>query len=143
MQRLASNATAATPSPYDQRGFSLIELLVAIGIVGILIAIAAPSYRDQIRRGAVQEGTEALASGRVNAEQYFLDNRTYAFAPCPANTERFTLSCVSDATTYTLTATGSGNVAGFVYTINQAGTRTTAGTWGSGNCWIVKKGMSC
>ena len=46
-------------------------------------------------------------------------------------------------TTYQITATGTGNMASFVYTINQAGLRTTAGPWGSGNCFLTKKGDSC
>jgi len=125
------------------RGFTLVELLIAIAIIGILLGIAVPSYREHIRRGAVEEATAALSSGRVGIEQFFLDNRTYAAAPCPASTGHFTVTCASNATTYTITATGTGTVAGFVYTLNETDTRTTDGPWGTGNCWITKKGDSC
>jgi type IV pilus assembly protein PilE len=125
-------------------GFTLVELMITIAIIGILAAIAIPSYREHVRRGAVEEGLAQLASGRVAVEQFFLDNRTYVGSPCPAGTTRFAITCVLNAATYTLTATGSGNVSGFVYTLNQTGLRvTTASPWGTGNCWIARKGDSC
>ena len=52
-------------------------------------------------------------------------------------------------TSFTLTATGSGNTAPFVYTVDQIGNRTTVVTggpsgWNSGaTCWIVKNGQAC
>jgi len=132
-----------TPEWQRSRGFSLIEMMVVVAIAAILLSIAIPSYREYVRRGAVEAATAALASGRVVDEQYFLDNRSYVDAPCPTSTEQFTITCASDATTYTLTATGKEGMAGFVYTINETDTRTTAGPWGSGNCWITRKGDSC
>ncbi len=125
------------------RGFSLIELMIVVAIASILLAVAIPSYRDYTRRGAIEGATAALASGRVVDEQFFLDNRSYTDAPCPTSTDQFTITCASDDTTYTITATGTDNMAGFVYTINEADTRTTAGPWGTGNCWITRKGDSC
>jgi type IV pilus assembly protein PilE len=128
-----------------QLGFTLIELLITITIVGILASIAVPSYVDYLRRGAAEEGTAALADGRVALEQYYLDNKKYSGAgsPCPADTSKFTMKCEPDVAKYTITATGKGNMASFVYTIDQTGLRTTAGPWGSGNCFITKKGGSC
>jgi type IV pilus assembly protein PilE len=71
----------------------------------------------------------------------------YTDMPCPTSTDSFDIVCNNPAdpndTTYTITATGNGNVAGFVYTIDQANLRTTAGPWGSGNCWITRKGNGC
>jgi type IV pilus assembly protein PilE len=126
-------------------GFSLVELLIAIAIVGILMAIAVPGYREHVRRGAVEEALAQMRSGAVALEQYFLDNRVYFDAPCPAGTARFALSCALNAETYTITATGSGNVSGFVYTLNEQGVAaTTGGDWGTNAaCWIIRKGGSC
>jgi type IV pilus assembly protein PilE len=84
----------------------------------------------------------------VAIEQYFLDNRTYVGMPCPTSTARFAITCANGnppATTYTITATGSGNVNGFVYTLNEQGARTTtSASWGnSAVCWVIKKGGLC
>jgi type IV pilus assembly protein PilE len=125
------------------RGFTLVELLVAIAIVGILASIAVPSYREHLRRGAVMDLTAALATGRVAIEQYYLDNRTYEGGPCPVGTKHFGVECQFTATTYTVTATGAGLVNGFVLTLDETGAQTTEGPWGTANCWLDRKGDTC
>lgn len=149
-------------------GFTLIELMITVAIIGILAAVALPTYRAYIVRGRLVAGTNALASLRTSMEQYYQDNRTYAtvsapaiVTPCVANAvvasngTPFNVSCsaASDAptaTTYTLRATGTGTVAGAVYTIDQGNNMTTVSfptPWGSvpsgNNCWIMRKGDSC
>ena len=125
------------------RGFSLIELMIVVAIAAILLSVAIPSYREYLRRGAIAEVIADLAGGRVVAEQYFLDNRTYAGAPCPGNTARFTIACEFNANDYTITATGFDNLSSFVLTIDETNARTMAGPWGSGSCWITRKGDTC
>lgn len=129
------------------RGFTLVELMVTVAIAAILLSLAVPAYREYLRRGAVAEAVAVIGQGRVVAEQFFLDNRTYEDMPCPTSTETFDIVCNlpadPDDTTYTITATGKDNMAGFVYTIDQANARSTAGPWGSGACFITRKGDSC
>lgn len=129
--------------PTGARGFTLIELMITVAVLAILLSIAIPSYREYVRRGAVAGAIEALAAGRVVAEQYFLDNRDYDEMPCPADTRNFTIECDSDEDSYTITATGDGSMDEFVYTINEANLRTTEGPWGDANCWITRKGEGC
>jgi len=136
------------------RGFTLIEVMVVVAIVGILAAVAVPSYRDYVLRGQLVDATNMLSGGRANMERYFQDNRTYAAVgsispPCAGTIGLFTLSCTSTAYTYTMTATGSGAVAAFTYTVDHLDARTTtlgtgapAGWSGSTTCWITKKGQS-
>jgi type IV pilus assembly protein PilE len=137
-------------SPRRMHGVTLLELLTVTAIIGILAAIAIPGYRDYVRRGQVEEATAVLSQGRIAFEQYFLDNRTFAGADtkaapgvCPADTDNFVITCAADATTYTLTATGSGNLSSFSYNINQLNQRSTTSPWGTGACWVMKKGQSC
>ena len=126
-----------------ERGFTLIELMIVVLVISILGMISVPSYRDHVRRGAVEEVTAALSTGRVAIEQYFLDNRTFVGAPCPPDTSRFAFACVFAAGTYTVTATGTAATSGFVFTVNEQNVRSTAGPWGSGACWIDRKAGTC
>jgi type IV pilus assembly protein PilE len=134
-------------------GFTLIEVLVTVAIVAILAAIAAPSYSDYVTRGKIPAATEGLSARRVQAEQFFQDNRTYVGAGNPAcvadaTGQNFDFSCSAQgATTYTIQAVGKGSMAGFTYTINETGTRsstvTATGWTGSSTCWVIAKGGSC
>lgn len=109
-----------------QRGFTLIELMVVVAVVGILASVAIPAYNDYVTRGKLVEGTSTLADGRVKMEQFFQDNRTYVGGTCPAATTNFTYTCSCLlATAYLITATGVGNLSDFSYTINQANAKQT------------------
>lgn len=139
-----------------QRGFTLIELMVAVAVVAILSAIAYPAYTDYVRRGQLVDATNLLSTFQVNMERHFQDNRDYRTVgtfttPCEiAVAQRtagpFVLSCASGqptATTYTLQAVGLG----YTFTLTQANVRaTTAAPSGWGTCatsWIVRRGQTC
>ena len=140
-----------------QTGFSLIELMVVVAIIGILAAIAMPLYNDYLVRSRIPAGTSELASRRVQMEQYFQDNRSYVNAPaCPTaavSIKFFDISCQAAATdsAYTLQAVGTGAMSGFTFTIDQSGARTTPisapystqGWSSSTTCWTTGKGGAC
>ncbi len=141
------------------KGFTLIEIMIAVAIVGILLAIALPSYTSYIRRGKTQEAITSLATARVKFEQYFQDNRKYDgyvdgacapignAAPLFGDSKYFTFTCTGmDATNYVITADGvSGQgMSGYQYTINQSNVKSST-IPGSSQvaCWVTKPGETC
>lgn len=153
---------------HQSAGFSLMELLITVTIVGILAAVAIPQYGEYVTRGKLSEATSNLSDLRTKMEAYYMDNRRYSSAAsggtcgipggnAPTTAAKyFTYTCASSATNtagdqaYVITATGNAaqGMSGFAFTINQANTKATTGV-GAGwtapatSCWVTKKNGSC
>lgn len=143
------------------RGFTLIEVMVTVAIIAILAGVAMPSYSAYIQRSKVPVAFDGLSSYATRMEQRYQDTGCYAGAcspmgttcgvtplPTPAN---FTVTCElltvngQAGQGFKATATGSGPVAGYTFTINHAGARaTTAHPKGANtSCWSSKGGTQC
>ncbi|GAA58884.1 type IV pilus assembly protein PilE [Pseudoalteromonas sp. BSi20652] len=64
----------------NKHGFTLIELMIAVAIVGILASIALPNYTEYVKRASRAEAAAALLDAANKEEQYFVDNREYTEA---------------------------------------------------------------
>lgn len=137
------------------RGFSLVELLIVVVIIGVLAAVAIPAYGNYVTRSRLSEAFTGLGTIQTSAEEYWSNNHTYAGldtatpSRMPPNSVNFIFSLNNTATasSYTATATGQGTMQGFVFTIDQNGNRATtavpAGYATNASCWIDRKGGQC
>ncbi len=144
-------------APCKRRGFTLIEVMITVGIVAILAGVAIPAYSEYLRRGQVPEAHAFLADFRVKMEQYYQDNRNYGTDGCAVaggvgpswsnfnpGARHFNFGCelLNAGQGYRITATGSaGRATGHDYTIDHANARRTVKYKGSAvdkGCWLVK-----
>jgi type IV pilus assembly protein PilE len=140
-----------------QNGFSLIELMIVVAIIGILATIALPAYNEYVLRSKLTEAFSELAMMRVKLEQHYQDTRTYAgacaagtVAPLPTGTKYFTYTCPTlSANAFEVRATGiaAQGTGGFTYTIDQANAKVTVAVptgWTSqAGCWVRTKSGEC
>jgi type IV pilus assembly protein PilE len=141
------------------RGFTLIELMIALVVLAILATIAYPTYTEFVQRSKITEATSALNDHRVRMEQFFQDNRRYnnggaCGVPAPA-AGNFTFVCAPGGgpQEYTINATGvaARGMNGFGYRLAVspgAGVvrSTTSGPSGwtaAADCWSVRKNGYC
>jgi type IV pilus assembly protein PilE len=131
------------------RGFSLIELMVAVAIVSILLAIAVPSYSAYVKKSRRGEAEATLVDIAQREQQYFLDQRAYAAtvatvgATVPPDLNAFytfqicqtTVPCTAPGgvpPTYAVIATpvaGSAQAGDPVLTIDSTGAKTPTTVW--------------
>lgn len=128
------------------RGFTLIEVMITVAIVGIIAAIALPSYGAYIRKTRRADAMASLSQAQTNIERCYAANFSYAMPPCaapPAASIKgfYTIAAVSTATTYTLTATATGSQAAdktcTQMTVDQANQMTAVddGSTAQLGCW--------
>lgn len=134
-------------------GFTLIEVMIVVAILGILAAIAYPSYQRYVQKSRRTDAKTALLDLATREERFFTMNNTYAgtavnlgyggtfpISVLTSGTAFYQLTVTaSSATAFTATATPIGAQAGDAlcgtYTVDQLGTQGNSGTGTAADCW--------
>jgi len=124
------------------RGFSLLELMIAVAVVAILAMIAIPSYTVQLVKGRRSSAEAVLLDIAQRQQQYFLDARVYApdwatlGTTIPVNVSAYykilTAPGAGLPPNFTASATplpGTAQAGDVTLIIDQTGAKTPAGTW--------------
>ena len=128
------------------KGFTLIELMVAVAVVAILASVALPSYQEQMRKSRRAQAKADLVEYAQMAERHFTVNNAYTGFTLPSaqsprengSTARYNLTSNVTATTFTLTATATGAQASDRcgnLAITNTGLKSKTGSAALSECW--------
>lgn len=129
-----------------QQGFTLIEVLIVVAIIGILVAIAIPNYERYAKRAARADAMVILLDAANKQEQFFVDNRQYTTdledigVPAVSENGYFSIAATVNNSTFIITATAQGGPVSSdsvctTLTINELGLKGNTGSGSADDCW--------
>ena len=135
----------------SQRGFTLIELMIVVGVIAILAMFAIPSYLEYVRKGKRSDGVRVISELQLGLERYRSECPTYVNSPLTclglvypiaSASSYYTVTISGQSTTgYTVTAVpktsfSDPKCANLIMTnVNSVSTPTSSGTQSSDYCW--------
>lgn len=125
-------------------GVTLLELMIVVVVIGILAAIAYPSFQEQVRKSRRADGKAALMETAQVLERCYTRFASYGAGACDAQVdlprdsdeEQYRITGVRNAATFILTATPQGDQANDscgALTLDEAGLQGAAGD--PDECW--------
>lgn len=131
---------------HSSAGFTLIEMMIALAIIGILTAVALPSYRDYIARGKRAEAKAVLLEGAQFMERQYSAQSYYSAGAYPARLKvapagastgvNYNLTVAATSGSFTITAApvdGDPKCGSLI--LGHTGARSVSGTLGVAQCW--------
>lgn len=132
-----------------QQGFTLIEVMIVVVIIGILAAIVYPNYSEYVKRGNRSEGQAFLNDVSARQERFFAQNNQYIIKDADVGKLALKNGIKSETGKYELALSQEANDGGYTLTaeeqfddpkcgnltLNARGVRGSTGTMSTADCW--------